>query len=88
MFEYWCVEKKIHVFFSTHNAYLLNYMRDWTDSVFMFEKTNGKTQILNLHKDVIKKLEKRDEIHKLEPTVYEKYLGTFWLGGIFSNDKL
>lgn len=88
LFEYWCVEKKIHVFFSTHNAYLLNYMRDWTDSVFMFEKTNGKTQILNMEKTIFKRLRKEDKELDIPPTAYDKYLGEFWMIGTLNSHKL
>lgn len=76
--------KNIQVILTTHSPTVLDYFRDFPQSVFVFDKDEeGATLIKNLEKDILIPKEDEELKNNRQPVDYTRDMGINWEMGFF-----
>lgn len=78
------IEKEIQIILTSHSSIIVDQFAHDTSKIFVFDKENGETKILNLQKDII--IPKNNKLKKknIDPINYEEALGENWIMGLLN----
>jgi predicted ATPase len=79
-----CSSKDIQVIITTHSPIVVDQFSNDTSKIFVFDKIEGETKILNLGDDIIRLKNEKLKSKNMEPVNYEESLGENWIMGLLN----